>query len=222
MKTHKKRKKLKIKRLLLVLFVLFAIPFLCVKIASIPIKSIIIKNNEILTDYEIIKEARLEDYPSFVKSFTFTIKNRLMKNKYINDVKVRKGLFTITIDIKENKVLYIDSRTDEKVMINSKVKDNKKLCVPYLLNEVPSSKQEDFLNGMNKIDKDMLCLISEIKFDPNEIDKDRFFLYMNDGNIVYLTINKFEKINKYNKILENVGKQNGVLYLDYGDYFEVK
>ena len=45
---------------------------------------------------------------------------------------------------------------------------------------------------------------------------------MNDGNIVYLTINKFEKINKYNKILENVGKQNGVLYLDYGDYFEIK
>ncbi len=222
MKTHKKRKKLRIKRLLLVLFILFVIPFLCVKISSIPIKSIIIKNNEILTDYEIIKEARLENYPSFIKSFSFSIKNRLKKNKYIEDVKVRKGLFSITIDVKENKVLYIDSKTDEKIMLNSKIKDDKNLCVPYLINEVPSSKKEDFIKGMNKIDKDMLCLISEIKFDPNEIDKDRFFLYMNDGNIVYLTINKFEKINKYNKILENVGKQNGVLYLDYGDYFEIK
>ena len=45
---------------------------------------------------------------------------------------------------------------------------------------------------------------------------------MNDGNSVYLTVNKFEKLNKYNTILENIGKQNGTLYLDYGDYFEVK
>ena len=75
---------------------------------------------------------------------------------------------------------------------------------------------------MEKIDTDMLCQMSEIKYDPNEIDKDRYFVYMNDGNGVYLTVNKFKKINKYNTILENIGKQNGTLYLDYGDYFEAK
>ena len=73
-----------------------------------------------------------------------------------------------------------------------------------------------------KIDDDILCQISEVMYDPNDIDADRYYLYMNDGNSVYLTVNKFSKINKYNTILENVGKQNGTLYLDYGDYFEVK
>ena len=82
--------------------------------------------------------------------------------------------------------------------------------------------KEEKSHVCKKIDKDILCQISEIKYDPNEIDKDRYYLYMNDGNSVYLTVNKFEKINKYNSILENVGKQNGTLYLDYGDYFEVK
>ena len=75
---------------------------------------------------------------------------------------------------------------------------------------------------MNKIDKDVLCQMSEIKYDPNDIDLDRYYAYMNDGNSVYLTVNKLKKINKYNEILESVGKQNGTLYLDYGDYFEAK
>ena len=62
----------------------------------------------------------------------------------------------------------------------------------------------------------------KLKYDPNDIDLDRYYVYMNDGNSVYLTVNKFNKINKYNEILESVGKQNGTLYLDYGDYFEAK
>ena len=135
---------------------------------------------------------------------------------------MRKGLLNITITIEEKKVLYIDSLKNEKVLEDVKIIDDKVLCVPYLINTVPTDKQEGFIKAMKKIDKDILCLISEIKYDPNEIDKDRYYLYMNDGNSVYLTVNKFEKINKYNSILENVGKQNGTLYLDYGDYFEVK
>ena len=45
---------------------------------------------------------------------------------------------------------------------------------------------------------------------------------MNDNNIVYLTINKINKINKYDTILESIGKQDGIINLDYGDYFEPK
>ena len=75
---------------------------------------------------------------------------------------------------------------------------------------------------MTKLNKNVLCKISEIKYYPNDIDKDRYLAYMDDGNEVYLTVNKFKKLNKYDTILESIGKQNGVLYLDYGDYFEAK
>ena len=119
-------------------------------------------------------------------------------------------------------VLYIKSDTNEKVTIDGVIKDKKLVCAPYLLENVPEKKQARFIKAMNKIDADILCQMSQIKYDPNEIDNDRYYVFMNDGNSVYLTVNKFDKINKYNTILENVGKQNGTLYLDYGDYFEVK
>ena len=222
MKRQKRKRRLKVGRLFLLIFFVAIISFLCIKFINIPIRSIIIKGNNILTDYEIIKESGLEDYPSYFGIFSYNVKNKLKKNKYIKDVKVRKGILNITITIEEKKVLYIDSLKNEKVLEDTKIIDDKVLCVPYLINQVPTDKQEGFIKAMKKIDKDILCLISEIKYDPNEIDKDRYYLYMNDGNSVYLTVNKFEKINKYNSILENVGKQNGTLYLDYGDYFEVK
>lgn len=222
MKPKKRKRKLKKGRFLLLILFLLAISFLCYKFVNIPIRNIIVKGNYILTDEEVIKISSLEDYPSIFTVFSFDIKKKIKQNPYVEDVKVSRGVLNIKISIKEKKVLYIDYKTKEKIMIDSKVKDDKTLCVPFLTNEVLSDKNRDFLKAMNKIDSDILCKMSEIKYDPNDIDKDRYLVYMNDGNNVYLTVNKFEKINKYNSILENVGKQNGTLYLDYGDYFEVK
>ena len=220
-KTNKKRH-LRVGRLLFLIFVLALICFLIIKFVDVPIRSIIIKGNNILSDQEIIEQAQLEDYPSYFSTFGFSLKNKLLKNPYIKNAKVTKGLLSIKITIEERKVLYIDKTTGNKVTEDKEINDDKIVCAPYLINEVPKDKQKKFINAMNKIDADILCQISEIMYDPNDIDADRYYLYMNDGNSVYLTVNKFSKINKYNTILENVGKQNGTLYLDYGDYFEVK
>lgn len=222
MKKQRRKKRLKVGRLFLLIFILLAISFLCIKFVDVPIKSITIKGNEILSDQEIINEAKLQDYPSYFSTFSYSIKKGLINNPYIEEAKVRKGILNIKITVKEKKVLYIDYKTGNKVTATNEINDEKTICVPYLTGEIPSNKKEEFIKAMNKIDKDVLCKMSEIKYDPNEIDEDRYYVYMNDGNSVYLTVNKFEKLNKYDTILENVGKQNGVLYLDYGDYFEVK
>ncbi len=216
----KRKRKLRKKRLFLLLLILVAISFACVKFIDVPIRSIIIKGNDILTDNEIIKESGLEDYPSYFGVFSIMVKNKLKKNKYISNVKVSKGLLNVKITVTEKKVLYIENETNQKVTLTDKIKDDKVICAPYLMGSVPLKKQARFLKAMNKIDKDILCQMSQIKYDPNEIDSDRYLVYMNDGNSVYLTVNKFNKINKYNTILENIGKQNGILYLDYGDYFQ--
>ena len=211
-KTKKKKRRLRVGRLILLLLIIGAISFSCYKFIDVPIRSIEVTGNEILSDSEIIKAASLDNDPSFFSVISMLVKNKLKENPYIKDAKV----------LKEKKVLYIKKDTGEKVMTDSVSKDEKEVCAPFLTNEVPAKKQSRFLKAMNKLNKNIICQMSEIKYDPNDIDSDRYYFYMNDGNSVYLTVNKFNKLNKYNTILENIGKQNGTLYLDYGDYFEVK
>lgn len=222
MKKAKKKRKLKKIRFLFLLLVIAGISFAFIKLFDVRIYSIKIKGNKILTDQEVIETAKLEDYPSFFETLSYTIKKRLLKNNYIESAKVTKGLLSVNITIQEKKILYIDKETNYKYTYNSKFKDDKSICVPYLIGSVPDGKMKRFIKAMNKINSDMICQMSEIKYDPNDIDEDRYYVYMNDGNSVYLTVNKFDKINKYNTILEKIGKQNGTLYLDYGDYFEAK
>ena len=222
MKKKKKKRRLRFKRLFLLLLIISAIFFVCSNFINIPIMSVTINGNQNLTDNDILKLSKLDNYPSFFTSFTFKIKEDLLKSPYISEAKVSKKIFSIKISVIENKVLYIDKNTKEKVFLDGRIKDNKILCAPFLINEVPSDKQDDFLKALNKIDEDVLCKMSEIKYDPNDKDYDRYFVNMNDGNGIYLTVNKFKKINNYDRILENIGKQNGVLYLDYGDFFEAR
>ena len=75
---------------------------------------------------------------------------------------------------------------------------------------------------MNKIDDDVLKKISEIKYDPNKYDEDRFILYMDDDNYVYVTLPKFDVLNKYNEAVTKLEGKKGTLYLDSGNYFEIR
>ena len=201
MKKAKKKRKLKKIRFLFLLLVIAGISFAFIKLFDVRIYSIKIKGNKILTDQEVIETAKLEDYPSFFETLSYTIKKRLLKNNYIESAKVTKGLLSVNITIQEKKILYIDKETNYKYTYNSKFKDDKSICVPYLIGSVPEGKMKRFIKAMNKINSDMICQMSEIKYDPNDIDEDRYYVYMNDGNSVYLTVNKFDKINKYNTII---------------------
>ena len=64
--------------------------------------------------------------------------------------------------------------------------------------------------------------ISDIEYVPNDYDKDRFLLYMDDGNMVYLTLTKFKQIEYYNDVLEQLEGRKGILYLDSGNHFQIK
>ena len=45
---------------------------------------------------------------------------------------------------------------------------------------------------------------------------------MVDGNEVYITISKMDKLNKYLSIIEKLDNKKGILYLDSGNYLEIK
>ena len=81
---------------------------------------------------------------------------------------------------------------------------------------------DKFVTKFNKVEKEDLLKISHIEYKPNEVDKERFMLYMTDSNYVYITLSKIDKINKYNSIVQELEKQKGIIYLDSGDYVEIK
>jgi cell division septal protein FtsQ len=223
------KKKRRVNKIFKVLFIILVLVFILYifpcYILDIRIKNIYIKNNNILTDKQIIEIANLEDYPNYYKINTFKIKKSLKSNPYIKDCKVYKGLFNkITIDITENKILFIRLDTKKIVFENKKEIDYDKelLSVPYLINYVPDTKYNTLIDKLNKIDDEVLYKISEIKYDPNKYDEDRFLLYMDDDNYVYVTLTKMNLLNKYNEAITKFEGKKGTLYLDSGNYFEIR
>ena len=45
---------------------------------------------------------------------------------------------------------------------------------------------------------------------------------MSDGNYVYITLYKLSSIDEYLKITSTLKDKKGILYLDSGNYFEIK
>lgn len=227
----KKEKKVKRKfRIFIVIFtftliVFFIVLLLGAYVFDTKIKSIVVHNNNILQDTEIIKEASLEDYPNFYLTSSKKIENKLEKNPFIKDVNVKKNmLFELHIYVNEEKPLFIREDTNKIVFANQKEIDNNnnyKINIPTLINYVPDTKYITLIKKMDKIDYNIIKKISDIKYYPNKYDEDRFVLYMNDSNKVYINLAKFKNINKYDEMVTKFEGKTGTLYLDSGNYFSI-
>lgn len=218
----KKKRKLKVKNVFLVflfiILMLLGIAFL----TDIKINNIVIKGNSLYSDWEIIEMARLDDYPSSLKTLSSSIEKRLEKEAYVNNVEVeRPSLTKVVINIEENLPLFYYLPA-EKTILADKTEVDDNFPVPTVINYVPDKVYSKFLKAIASVNYDIVKRISEIKYDPNEVDEGRFFLTMNDGNQVYLTLNKFDKIDNYLDIIKEFDNKKGILYLDSGEYFEVK
>ena len=81
---------------------------------------------------------------------------------------------------------------------------------------------DKLIDKYQDVNEEIKMMISEIEYVPNDIDKERFLITMNDGNYVYITLYKITSINEYIKIISNkeIENKKGILYLDSGNYFE--
>lgn len=222
-KKVKKKIHIKILPVIVILLVFVLLFFIFKLISELPIKNIYITGNYYLTDQEIIELAKIDDYPSFIKTTSMELKKNIKKNKLIEKVSVNKKWWGIVeISVKEYNVLFHEYNNDDLVVLsNKKTIPNDNYQVPKLLNYIPNTKYSDFIKGMNKVNEDIKVQISEITYLPNEQDKDRFLLYMNDGNYVYLTLTKFKQINYYEEVLKKLKDKKGILYLDSGNHFQI-
>ena len=216
-----KKRKLKVKSFFRFLIFLALIVTFSFYLYNVNISSIVVKGNTLYSDWQIIKMAKLDNYPSSVEVLSSRVSKKLEDSPYINKAKVKKHLFTeVTIEVEENLPLFYYVPNNKTVLSNgTEVKDN--FPVPTLVNYVPNKIYSEFLDKMNNIDYGIVKRMSEIKYDPNEVDEERFMITMNDGNYVYLTLNKFHKINHYLDIIKEFNNKKGILYLDSGEYFKV-
>ena len=221
-KKKNKKRKLNKKRfgIFLVIFLLFI--FLIYKIYGTNISNIYIKGNYYLTDQDIIDISGLRDYPKSIYNLPYKIENNLQKNKYILSSKVgMKGFFNkIYINVEENYPL-LDYQIEDKTVLYNGTKVDDKFAIATVINTVPNTVYDEFLDKMRNVRKEVLLRISEIEYKPNEVDEKRFFLLMNDGNYVYLTLDKFLNINKYLDMIKSFNGKKGILYLDSGEYFDI-
>ena len=221
-KVKVKKRKIKVKRILFCILFLSLLVLLFLYLKDLPIKNIYIIGNNILKDKEIIEIANLSNYPSFISTNNREIIKKLEKNEYIKKVTIKKKFYNkIYIYITENKIL--SSYNDKLLLESGEYIDNKYniTSAPILISDITSIKDK-FVSKFSLVNDDILLKISEIEYTPNEVDNERFSLQMNDGNLVYITLSKITKINKYNSIYSEMEGKKGIIYLDSGDYIEVK
>ncbi len=220
-----KKRKLRFGRVFLVLFCFGCLYMLGKQILSLKVKSIFVKGNVILSDQDIIELAQLQEYPSYVCVLKKQLSSTLEANVYITKANiVKKKWKEIIIEVEENTPLFYDAAL-EKTILKDGSQVEYLFSIQILLIYVPDTLYELLKEKILLLDKSVYARISEIKYDPNEVDDKRFYLTMTDGNKVYLTLKKFEKINRYvdiqKEILTKYNNQKGILYLDEGEYFQV-
>lgn len=216
------KKKLKVKNILITLLFLLIVISIIIELTNLPVKNIYIKGNSILNDKTIIDLAELTEYPPYISTYFTNIKEKLLSNDYIKNVRIKRTLSRkIYIEIEEYSPICIYK--DKLILSSKKTTANKYNInyIPYVINNIDEI-YDKFITKFEKVDKDILLKISHIEYKPNEVDKERFLLYMIDSNYVYITLSKIEKINKYNSIVQELDNKKGIIYLDAGDYVEIK
>lgn len=219
----KKKIKMKWGAVLILLLTITGIYFAWETLVALPITNIYIKGNSILNDQELIELAGIEDYPSFIKTTSSQMEKGIKKSPYIEKVEVKRKIWgQVVIEITEVKALFINTEGNLVLSNKKEIERNKELVVATLINYTPDTKYDELIKQLSNMKEEIRHKISEIKYDPTMQDKDRFALYMNDGNLVYVTLTKFKKINYYNDIINDVSCQRGIFNLDSGNHFEIK
>jgi len=222
MKVKVKKKKINIKRIVITLLIFLCIFGVSNYLINLPITNIYVLGNDLISDKEIIELAELDNYPSFIKTYFKDYNKLLTKNEYIKEVEVTRKIFgKIYLNIEEKKPLFF---YNEKIILSTSEQVINKYNLnnlPYIKNDI-TSVYHKFIEKYLLVEPKVSYKISEIEYVPNGIDKERFLLTMTDANYVYITLAKIEKLNKYNTIVSELNNKKGIVYLDSGDYIEIK
>lgn len=227
MKKKVKKRKLNIKRSLFFLLVIYIICYGVYFLLNQRIKHIEITGNSLVSDNEILKLSKLDDYPSIFKYSNNKLEKNIKKHKLIEDVEVKKCLnFVVKIEIEENKLLFYYKNEDKIALSNGNlIKNNfdNVLGIPTLINDVDSKLLKKFINKYSLLNENIIFEIDSIEYFPNYneegkiIENDLFKIIMNDGNTVLTNSKNVYLLNKYNIIFASLGNRKGTINLNSGE-----
>ena len=220
-KPLRKRGRVKYRNIVLFFVVVLLLLFIGFRLYNHRVRNIIISGNILLSDQEIIDIAGLRNNPRTISNPSWRIVNNLEKNELIYSATVRKRSFLrrVEITIEENKPLLF-SQPDNMTILKDGTMTDTSYAVPTLINKVPDALQERLLGRMALVPNDILIRMSEIQYVPNEVDQERFFITMTDGNFVYINIYRFGRIHDYIDYVKGFDNRTGILYLDIGGHFQ--
>ena len=214
-------RKIRYKRLAIFLLFILLLGFGIFRILSLKISNIYVNGNVYLSEQKIIELGKISNYPRTFFRLSNFIESSIEKSDYIKDATVKKKWFTrVYITVQENRPLYYDQISNKTILMDGK-KVSDKFNVPSLVNEVNGEIYSDFLSKLSLIDLPVLNNISEIEYAPNSVDNKLFIFSMNDGNYIYVNLDRFESVNKYFDMVVKFNNHKGILYLDSGEYFKI-
>ena len=222
-----KKRKLKVGNFFLTLLIITGLSFCVYFCIQIPVSNLIVEGTTYLNDDDVLELGGVIDYPKFFLTSAKSVSKKIETSPLVHKAKLKKEFgFVFRIIIEEKRPLFFDESSKNYVFDDggklSENQNNMNFRVPRLLNYVPDKKYSKFIENMGKVNLDTLSKIGDIEYQPNDFDKDRFLLYMDDGNMVYLTLTKFKMINHYNEVLTQLEGHKGILYLDSGNHFQIK
>ena len=221
-----KKRKLKVGNFFLTLLIIAGLSFCVFFCIQIPVSNLIVEGTTYLNDDDVLELGGVIDYPKFFLTSAKSVSKKIETSPLVHKAKLKKEFgFVFRIIIEEKRPLFFDESSKSYVFDDggklSENQNNMNFRVPRLLNYVPDKKYSKFIENMGKVNLDTLSKIGDIEYQPNDFDKDRFLLYMDDGNMVYLTLTKFKMINHYNDVLQQLEGHHGILYLDNGNHFKI-
>ena len=224
-RVKKRKKKLRVKVLIRILIFLAVIALLVNYILNVRVTNIYVVGNEFTKDIDIIKSAKIENYPKLIKIRKKQAINEIKQLPLIQDAKIKVGFFgKVTITVEERSVLFFYRYNDKLVTSDNTQIDDNNIYVGYptLINFTPDTTLEELVKGLNKVNPNIIKMIDEIEYMPYKsatgeiIDENRFKLLMNDSNTVYIDTANIKRLNQYLEIYASLNMETvkGVLYLD--------
>ena len=123
--TKTKKRKIKAKNIIITFLLITILALFIIYIYSLKISSIIVKGNNLYSEWKIIKLAKLENYPSSMQNLSRIIEKKLEKDPYIKKAKVNKRFITnITIEIEENLPLFYYAPNKKTVLEDKQETDS--------------------------------------------------------------------------------------------------
>lgn len=195
------------------------------------IQTIQLSGNDLLTaeEYEAFYDfAKGDSIWSFKEN---EVEQKLLKNKWIKSVKIKRELLTtVRVTVEEwPKVAYISTNNTFYPMLeNGYVFEQEKIDVPIdapiFLQFDDEKLRKKIVKQLAKLNPEVLALISQIKSAPTESDPYSIVLYMNDGYEVRAEISSFaSKLNYYPSIIaqieQNESFEKGIIDIEVGSYY---